>query len=258
MDQQALGLQQHPVVDQALGAGPGHSPGRAREGAHAVAQLPGVLLHPVAAGEVTLHGLPEAPVRLAARLVAVLGASQVGQAQHEDGEQMPDHLDVDVQGQFGETAVLALQQVQDAPEGLPLILVPGHERLPRGRLVDTGGLDRGAAEEAGREEHDGAPRFGEVGAELKDLAGPCPEPVATGQRVAGEVQRAPQRTGAHRDQVMEGGAQGGEGVHSMAVRPGEQPGEVQHLDSRRGSDGGPEREVGDVVVSVSVHGVSPG
>ncbi|MGA5139650.1 hypothetical protein [Streptomyces azureus] len=64
----------------------------------------------------------------------------------------------------------AYQQVHDAPEGLSLVLVPGNERLPRGRPVDTGGLDRGATERAGGEEHDGAPGFGEAGAELERRA----------------------------------------------------------------------------------------
>jgi hypothetical protein len=157
----------------------------------------------VGSGEVAFDLLLEAAERLAALpLLAAFGAGHLGQAQDEDGEQMAYDLDVRLQRRAGRPAVLALQQLQGLPRGV-LVGARGDQWPRVERPVDTGGVHGGGAQEAGLEEDDGAVGRGEAGAELVNLAGTHPQPVALGQRVLGEVHRAAQDARPHGDDLME-------------------------------------------------------
>src|ERR1700754_3139406 len=152
--------------------------------------------------------------------------------------------------------MFALQEVQHSSQRLPLMLGPGNERLTDRQLVGTCGLSGESTEETGLEEHHGAPCLGESRAELEDLAWARPQPGAFGQRVLGEVQGASQCAGAHRDQMVKGRAHRATGVDAMTAGASEQSVKVQHFDPGWRSDGDPERDRSDLVVSVFAHTLS--
>ncbi|MGI5144417.1 MULTISPECIES: hypothetical protein [unclassified Streptomyces] len=128
--------------------------------------------HPQALGVAAFHCLLEAVEVAVAHPAGALGAMQVGEAQDEGGEQVPEYLDVHFQGQAAEFAVFALQKLQDIAQEVTCGAV-GNQQGLRGVLVGAGGFGGGGVEEAGLEENDGTLGSSEVGSVLVDLSGAC-------------------------------------------------------------------------------------
>ena len=114
-----------------------------------------------------------------------------------------------------------------------------------------------AAGTAIRTLHD-APRPGplEAAGEAVDLARTDPQPRAGQHQVFGVVQPRGQGSGPHGDQVVELDTHRSAKILPVVGGALGKSGEVPHLDARRPSESGAERDVGDAILSNSVHGLS--